>query len=228
MKNIFIGLVLLWTINSCTKYEAVFLEKKIPDSVKLNYFPYDEYSKWVYRDKNAYETEFVHSGVSTNPEEEGFVKLGHRNRMLRNFGGSAVWESYSVKRTDNVVIFKTKESYNFLVELELIPYPIILPTQNVNAGDEWSKNINIEYTQYDQLNAVYINNLVYNTTMHYKILGVNETKTVNSKSYENVISYRIDYLFGGMEMFREIMLAEGVGLISFEDQDDKLELIYYN
>ena len=101
-------------------------------------------------------------------------------------------------------------------------------TADINAGSTWTETRDIEYKRFNQATNSYEPNLVVETTINYKVTGFNETKTVNGNIYEHVNTYLMEYTFNNKEMYREFMLANNVGLIRFEDQDEYFELKYFN
>lgn len=220
---------LLLLLSSCVKYESIELTENttVNPNLSQNYFPHEDYYLWTFADQDGYDVEWHYNVNPSYNDADGFVYLGNRNRSIRLFGGSNIWESYWIKKTDDAVQIKTTEYYNYLTILELVPYPITLYTKNIAYGSSWVENIAIEYTQFDQLNNQYINNRYYPTSLNYLVTGFDETIIFNGISYSGVNTYRVSYNIGSQEMYREIMLAKDVGVIKFEDQDEVLELRFY-
>lgn len=227
-KNVFVVLISLLLL-SCAKHESVFLDLKVSEVLKGNFFPFEEYHEWEY-----YKNDDLAFRLNTNGPYRtyaygayDFLDLGTRRRTTLLFGGVGVWERFNVKRADTAVVLQIIEQYDFATVLKSVPYAINLYTKNIALGTKWQDTRNIEYTQFQQWNSSFIHNLVYPTTLYYEVIGFNETKTILGTEYKHVITYRIDYEVNSTPLYREFMLAKDVGIVSIKDEYSHVQLRSY-
>ena len=116
---------------------------------------------------------------------------------------------------NHLEVVRNTKSYN--VEIE--KYELDIMKKDLKLNDAWvSKstliaNFKNQYYYYSFTEK-------YNVMFKYEVIGFDETKVYNKKTYENVISVRVNYKIGtDIETFRIFSFTERYGLVSVSNEE---------